>query len=165
MSRLGFGKTFACNSDSLGFTSPGAYFSRLKSRRAGGERVELKHQARGARTCNGSGRLVPVVQAGEEQAGGVVVVAVWGAERTRQGVHGSHARAAQEMTEEYVCEVLQEHEWRWRWRYSRDEGHRCGPVVNDGADDSSNSDSDSNSNSSGACRRRVPSLGGPGNTL
>ena len=77
------------------------------------------------------------------------------------------------MTEEYVCEVLQEHEWRWRWRYSRDEGHRCGPVVNDddGADDSSNSgsnNSDSNSSgarSSGACRRRVPSLGGPGNTL
>ena len=81
------------------------------------------------------------------------------------------------MTEEYVCEVLQEHEWRWRWRYSRDEGHRCGPVVNDddSADDSSDSDSDSNNSdsdsnsssarSSGACRRRVPSLGGPGNTL
>jgi len=83
------------------------------------------------------------------------------------------------MTEEYVCEVLQEHEWRWR--YSRDEGHRCGPVVNDddSADDNSNSNSDSDSNnsdsdsdsnssgarSSGACRRRVPSLGGPGNTL
>ena len=42
------------------------------------------------------------------------------------------------MTEEYVREVLQEHEWRWRWRYSRDEGHRCGPVVNDDDDANDN---------------------------